>query len=481
MLDLETVYKALYDVARVDYDERVFVEGAAGGTGAVRGGLRRAARRARHRARLDRGEGPPGARARRPAYVNRKAPALAGVFVPVPRERASRASWLSAGRKLRRGGTRPQRWRAHRRGRLLGGPRSLRAHDRPARAERPSRLLRGDQRLHADVPRQAGRGAGRGDAARGPVCGPTRACSSTTAPRRSPIRWATRRSARPCTPARGWSSPPGPTPRPRGVKAATVWRGVVSLETLARDAAFRWPDAMPDYDLDPDGYREYQDRTLKPFGQAVGRLLATADNPRGNPDMIVERAGQDTLGVSTFLARPFTGRSWSTRGRRPTTGSRSTRPNVWMHQKRVLFPDVRDPRAATSPTRTRPTRSCGSSTPARSRSSRRPCEPLGRAGRGQPGHPREPPRRDDDRPRGRDRRARRRADRAPGVRGVGLALRGRQGRARAHRPGAPGRAGIGGAGDDRLAARQRLGARCSTISSARSTRWRPSPASARRC
>jgi acrylyl-CoA reductase (NADPH)/3-hydroxypropionyl-CoA dehydratase/3-hydroxypropionyl-CoA synthetase len=33
MLDLETVYKALYDVARVDYDERVFIEGAAGGTG----------------------------------------------------------------------------------------------------------------------------------------------------------------------------------------------------------------------------------------------------------------------------------------------------------------------------------------------------------------------------------------------------------------------------------------------------------------
>src|SRR4029079_4404217 len=33
MLDLETVYKALYDVARVRTDERVFVEGAAGGTG----------------------------------------------------------------------------------------------------------------------------------------------------------------------------------------------------------------------------------------------------------------------------------------------------------------------------------------------------------------------------------------------------------------------------------------------------------------
>ena len=33
MLDLETVYKALYDVARVQGGERVFVEGAAGGTG----------------------------------------------------------------------------------------------------------------------------------------------------------------------------------------------------------------------------------------------------------------------------------------------------------------------------------------------------------------------------------------------------------------------------------------------------------------
>ena len=33
MLDLETVYKALYAVARVQPGERVFVEGAAGGTG----------------------------------------------------------------------------------------------------------------------------------------------------------------------------------------------------------------------------------------------------------------------------------------------------------------------------------------------------------------------------------------------------------------------------------------------------------------
>jgi hypothetical protein len=91
------------------------------------------------------------------------------------------------------------------------------------------------------------------------------------------------------------------------VKAAHAVQGVVSLESLARAGRFSWPDAMPDYDLDLDGYRAYQDTTLKPFGLAVGRLLAAADNPRGNPDLVVERAGQDTLGISTFLARPFTG------------------------------------------------------------------------------------------------------------------------------------------------------------------------------
>jgi enoyl-CoA hydratase/carnithine racemase/NADPH:quinone reductase-like Zn-dependent oxidoreductase len=121
------------------------------------------------------------------------------------------------------------------------------------------------------------------------------------------------------------------------VKGAHAVQGVVSLETLARAGRFSWPDAMPDYDRDADGYRAYQDATLKPFGLAVGRLLATADNPRGNPDLVVERAGQDTLGISTFLARPFTGRVVfveATEGRRFSFYA----PNVWMHEKRVLFP-----------------------------------------------------------------------------------------------------------------------------------------------
>ena len=53
--------------------------------------------------------------------------------------------------------------------------------------------------------------------------------------------------------------------------------------------------------------------------------------------MIVERAGQDTLGVSTFLARPFTGVVVYLEA---TSDDRLSfyAPNVWMHQKRVLFP-----------------------------------------------------------------------------------------------------------------------------------------------
>src|SRR6185369_9043727 len=121
------------------------------------------------------------------------------------------------------------------------------------------------------------------------------------------------------------------------VQAAHRVQGVVSLQTLARSAGLRWPETMPDYDQDPDGYREYQDATLKPFGLAVGRLLAAPDNPRGNPDVIVERSGQDTLGVSTFLARPFTGVVVYLED---TATDRLSfyAPNVWMHQKRVLWP-----------------------------------------------------------------------------------------------------------------------------------------------
>jgi hypothetical protein len=47
---------------------------------------------------------------------------------------------------------------------------------------------------------------------------------------------------------------------------------------------------------------------MKPFGGAIGRWLRSADNPRGYPDLIIERAGHDALAASTSLVKPFTGR-----------------------------------------------------------------------------------------------------------------------------------------------------------------------------
>src|SRR5215510_4523233 len=98
MLDLETVYKALYDVARVRHGERVFVEGAAGGTGlyaiacaVLRGTVVSGLVSTQGKARLvvERG-------AR--AAIDRTDPSFAGIFTPVPVDVAARARWLEAGR-----------------------------------------------------------------------------------------------------------------------------------------------------------------------------------------------------------------------------------------------------------------------------------------------------------------------------------------------------------------------------------------------
>ncbi|MCI0546589.1 MAG: enoyl-CoA hydratase-related protein [Candidatus Rokubacteria bacterium] len=337
MLDLETVYKALYDVARLQPGERVFVEGAAGGTGlhAVACGALRGAQvtglvstEAKGRLVLE-----AGAR----AYVNRKAPRLAGVFTPVPADPAARGAWREAG-EVFRAPVREQNDGAlmhvvvssvgrdlfGRMVDLLGpGGRlvfygatsgySLAFLGKPGAAE------------PAEMYRRAGLRPDHGvlvyygviETLEDPL-GEAAIEAAIAAGARVVV--ATRRDA-----------------QAAHVRPRHRVRGVVSLETLARSGSFRWPEAMPDYDVDRDGYRDYQERTLKPFGQAVGRLLATRDNPRGNPDLVVERAGQDTLGVSTFLVRPFTGVvvylevTWDRR-------FSFYAPNVWMHEKRILFP-----------------------------------------------------------------------------------------------------------------------------------------------
>jgi acrylyl-CoA reductase (NADPH)/3-hydroxypropionyl-CoA dehydratase/3-hydroxypropionyl-CoA synthetase len=122
--------------------------------------------------------------------------------------------------------------------------------------------------------------------------------------------------------------------------------GVVSLEDIARRQGhnFDWPRTMPrladakkDIETFRAGVRDFQDRTLKPFGAAVGALLRSPDNPRGAPDLILERAAHDALGVSTALVKPFTGRvvyCEEMAGRRYAFYA----PQVWTRQRRILMP-----------------------------------------------------------------------------------------------------------------------------------------------
>jgi len=337
MLDLETVYKALYDVARVAPGERVFVEGAAGGTGqyalacaALRGARVTGLVSTEEKGKLVLRRG--GA-----AFVNRKDAAFAGAFAPVPADPAAQAAWREAGRAFR------DTVVASNDGAMVDVVVSSVGRDlfprmvdllapggrlvfygatsgytltflgKPGSASAREMLSRAGLRPNAAVLVYYNGTAGEDD----PVGGDAIEAALAAGAR---VVVVTRTDAAAARVRETW------------ILAATV-----SLETLAAETGFEWPATMPDYDADADGYRRYQDRTLKPFGMAVGRLLTTPDNPRGYPDVIVERAAQDTLGTSTFLARPFTGVVLYMEGT-PERRFAFYAPNVWMYQKRVLFP-----------------------------------------------------------------------------------------------------------------------------------------------
>jgi acrylyl-CoA reductase (NADPH) / 3-hydroxypropionyl-CoA dehydratase / 3-hydroxypropionyl-CoA synthetase len=121
--------------------------------------------------------------------------------------------------------------------------------------------------------------------------------------------------------------------------------GIVSLEEIGRRSSeFDWPRTMPrlpdaktDTEVFRQAVRDFQDHTLKPFGAAVGKVLRSPDNPRGAPDLIVERAAHDALGVSTSLVKPFTGRvvyCEDMAGRRYAFYA----PQVWTRQRKILMP-----------------------------------------------------------------------------------------------------------------------------------------------
>ncbi|MEM8529401.1 MAG: AMP-binding protein [Chloroflexota bacterium] len=123
-------------------------------------------------------------------------------------------------------------------------------------------------------------------------------------------------------------------------------RGVVSIETLKRRYGdeFDWPETMPELpearaDLQgfKDAIRDFNDLTFKPIGGAVGSLLRSAENPRGYPDLIIERAGHDTLAASSMLVKPYTGRIVYYENMDNQRYSFFA-PQIWMRQRRIYMP-----------------------------------------------------------------------------------------------------------------------------------------------
>lgn len=120
--------------------------------------------------------------------------------------------------------------------------------------------------------------------------------------------------------------------------------GTVSIETLeAESDGFEYVEALPHLPdpSEPDALAstigEYMGKMFKPVGMAVGELLATPNNPRGNPEVVFERAGQNTLGLSTMLCASFQGKvvfSEEMSGRRYSMYA----PQVWMRQRQIYMP-----------------------------------------------------------------------------------------------------------------------------------------------
>ncbi|MFT4568944.1 MAG: acrylyl-CoA reductase (NADPH)/3-hydroxypropionyl-CoA dehydratase/3-hydroxypropionyl-CoA synthetase, partial [Saprospiraceae bacterium] len=119
--------------------------------------------------------------------------------------------------------------------------------------------------------------------------------------------------------------------------------GTVSLsEIKLRVPHFDWPETMgdlpnPESEEFKECVRLMKENTLKPIGKAVGKLLRSEDNPRGQPDIIIERAHTDSLFASTMMVKPHTGiviYIGEMCGRRYSFYA----PQVWMLQRSVLMP-----------------------------------------------------------------------------------------------------------------------------------------------
>jgi acrylyl-CoA reductase (NADPH)/3-hydroxypropionyl-CoA dehydratase/3-hydroxypropionyl-CoA synthetase len=124
--------------------------------------------------------------------------------------------------------------------------------------------------------------------------------------------------------------------------------GVVSIEEIQRRLGEDFdppgplaplPDPFKDSLAFKEAVRAFSDRTLKPIGGALSALLRSPLDKRGLPDIIFERRGRDSLSLSTSLVKPNTGKVIYAED---LAGTRLSfyAPQVWMRQRRILMPSA---------------------------------------------------------------------------------------------------------------------------------------------
>jgi len=122
--------------------------------------------------------------------------------------------------------------------------------------------------------------------------------------------------------------------------------GVVSIAEIRRRLGKEFeppgplkpmPDPFTESAAFKEAVRRFSDRTLKPIGSAIGPLLRNTLDRRGLPDVVFERRDRDGLALSTSLVKPTVGSvvyAENLEGRRFSFYA----PQVWMRQRRILMP-----------------------------------------------------------------------------------------------------------------------------------------------
>ncbi len=356
MLNLGTAYRALFTTLAIKAGKSIFIEGAATGTGldaarsAARNGLRvigMVSSEARARTLMEAGG---------KGTINRKDPAVADIFTRIPTDPAQWAAWEQAGQPLldmfRRQNNHHLADYAISHAGEQAFPRSFQLLGEPRDGHIPTLTFYGASSGYHftflgkpghSSPEEMMRRAGlRGGQAVLIYYGVGGDGALVDEPGLEAIEAARSLGSRVVVAT--YTDAQREFVLSLGFGASL--RGVVSIEELQRryGADFDWPRTMPDLPdskADPEGLKEairrFNDLTFKPLGSAVGAFLASADNPRGYPDMIIERAGHDTLNVSAMLVKPFIGRIVyfeELGGRRFSFFA----PQIWMRQRRVYMP-----------------------------------------------------------------------------------------------------------------------------------------------